>query len=90
MTSPKTKLEVVLSEGEEVAETVEILADSIVKISNGFNKVVASGLNNRALVILLQDAIGASNITRTQILLVLQQLPELKDLYVKKKMIINN
>lgn len=64
-------------------ESVELLAKSIVQVAEGFKRVQASQLGERALIVLLQDGIGASNITKGQIQLVLEALPRLKAWYVK-------
>lgn len=63
------------TEGAE--ESVELLASSIVQVSEGFQKVLNSPLNQRALLVLLQEAIGATKISKTQIKLVLESLPHL-------------
>ena len=70
------------TEGAE--ESVELLAKSIVQVSEGFEAVSKSQLNERALVVLLHDAIGIANIRKSQIRLVLAALPRLKAWYIKK------
>lgn len=64
-------------------EPVELLAKSIIQVSDGFQRFLDTSLNQRALIILLHDGIGASHITRKQIKLVLDNLPRLKAWYVK-------
>ena len=66
-------------------EPIELLAKSVIQVSDGFKAVLNASprLNERALVVLLQDLIGAGNITKTQIKLVLDNLPRLKAWYVK-------
>lgn len=69
------------TEGKE--ESVELLASSIVMVAEGFRKTLSSPLNERALIVLLHDAIGAVHISKAQIRLVLQALPRLKAWYIK-------
>ena len=69
---------------EEKPEPVEIIAKSILQIAEGFSKLTKSGLNEQALIILLQSHIGAGNITKHQIGQVLRTLPELGKLYLRK------
>lgn len=72
-----------IKKNEEQPESVELLAKSIIQVAEGFKKVLASPLNERALICLLQEGIGSGNISRTQIKLVLQALPRLKGWYLK-------
>ncbi len=65
-------------------ESVELLAQSIVQVAEGFEAVGKSPLTQRALIVLLHDGIGASKITKGQIKLVLDNLPRLKGWYIKK------
>lgn len=39
-------------------ETTEILAEAITRIGDGFRELQASGLNRKAIVVLLRDATG--------------------------------
>lgn len=73
-----------IKKNEENPESVEILAESIINISNGFNKLLSSGLSERAYLVLLQDYIGNTRISKAQIKLVLDALPRLRGWYVKK------
>jgi len=63
---------------------VNIIAEEIIKLSNGVEKLLSSGLNNRAILILLHDAIGSTAINKKQIQSVLNALPQLKKLYIKE------
>ena len=74
-----------VKKNEEAPESVELLAQSIIQVADGFEKVNNSSLSQRALIVLLHDAIGTSKITRSQIKLVLEALPRLKGWYIKKK-----
>ena len=69
---------------EEDPESAELLAKSIVQVSEAAKKMLSAGLTERAIIVLLQDQIGAANISRVQIRLVLENLPRLKAWYVKK------
>jgi hypothetical protein len=73
-----------IKKDEENSESVELLAQSIVQVAEGFQKVLSSPLTKRALIVLLQDGIGTSKITKSQIELVLDGLPRLKGWYLKK------
>lgn len=64
-------------------ESTEILAASIVKIAQGFDTLMAGGLNRRGLIALLREGIGRNNITNEQIELVLDALPRLKAWYIR-------
>lgn len=65
-------------------ESTELLAASIVQVSEASKKMLNSDLSKRAIVILLQDGIGATKITKKQIELVLDNLPRLRAWYLKK------
>lgn len=64
-------------------ESVELLAQSVVLVAEGFQKVLNSPLKERALIVLLHDGIGTAKITKAQIKLVLEALPRLKAWYIK-------
>jgi hypothetical protein len=72
-----------VKKSEDKPESTEILAASIVQISDGFAKLLNSGLTKRAISVLLQDGIGAAKISKKDIILVLDNLPRLKGWYVK-------
>lgn len=58
------------------------LAENIAKLSDGMAALLKSGLNKKAIVILLQDHLGGrGSISRAQITDVLDALPELKKAY---------
>ncbi len=73
-----------IKKNEEQPESVELLAQSIIQVAEGFEKVINSKLTERALIVLLHDAIGTAKITKAQIKLTLQALPRLKAWYIKK------
>jgi len=72
-----------IKKSEENPESAELLASSVVKVAEGFQKILSSPLKQRAIVVLLQDGIGAPKITKKQIELVLEALPRLKAWYIK-------
>lgn len=67
-------------------ETPEILAKAIIQISEAFESFLNSNLTRRALITLLLDLpeIRSSKVGRSDIELVLNNLPKLKGYYVKK------
>ncbi len=73
-----------IKKNEERPESVELLAQSIIQVAKGFELVLNSQLTQRALIVLIHDAIGQAKITKSQIRLVLEALPRLKAWYIKK------
>lgn len=73
-----------IKKNEENPESAELLAQSIVQVAEGFEKVLKTPLTQRALIVLLHDGIGTAKITKSQIKLVLEALPRLKGWYLKK------
>ncbi|MDD5328053.1 MAG: hypothetical protein PHY02_09635 [Phycisphaerae bacterium] len=76
-------MSVKIKKNKENPESTELLAANIIKVADGFEKLLKSPLNDRALIVLLHDAIGQSNISKGQIKLVLDALPRLKGWYIK-------
>jgi len=72
--------EVVVTEIPE--DGLNVLADDISKLSDAFRQLINSRLSKRAVVVLLKDMLPQVNIT--EIKLVLEALPLLKETYVKK------
>lgn len=64
----------------EPPESKEILAEAIVRISNGFTKLQASGLNKAAIVALLYDS---TKISKRDIVAILDGLARLKGWYCR-------
>ena len=62
-------------------ETVEILAEAVIRISSGFTRLKESGLNYKAIVILIQ---AETKISRRDIEAVLNALPRLSGWYCRK------
>lgn len=77
------KQTITVSTNEENPEPVEIIADAIIKVAEGFDKINKSALSERAVILLLHDAIGATHISKKQIGYVLKYGAQLKNYYVK-------
>ena len=75
-----------LEKTKETPESSVLMAKSVVQVSEAFEKLrkQKNGLNERALILLLQDYIGVTRITKGQIKMVLMALPRLKGWYVRK------
>jgi len=58
----------------------EVLAEAIVNISKGMTGLLKSGLNKRAITLLIQDHTG---LNRGAITAVLDALPQLEKMYCK-------
>lgn len=70
---------------EEKPETPEILAASIIKISEGMQKLAQQGnLTNHAIAILVKNMPNCSQLSKEDILLVLENIPKLKGYYIRK------
>lgn len=68
---------------EENPPSVEILAQAIIDVSDAFEKINNSRLSRKAIVLLIQDAIGRDRITQAAIADVLDNAARLKTLYIK-------
>lgn len=69
---------------EESPETPELLADSIVRISKGFQQLATQGLTQNAIVTLLKGMKGMNEVSVPSIRLTLENLPKLASYYVRK------
>lgn len=67
----------------EPAESAELLARSIVQVSEASEALLDAGLTEDALVTLLHRQIGTGNVSRAQITLVLDALPRLRGWYLR-------
>lgn len=65
-------------------ETPELLADSIVRISKGFEQLMKQGLTEDAIVVLLKGMRGMNEVSVPTIRLTLQNLPRLASYYIRK------
>lgn len=77
------KKQIKIVKDQQNPESVELLAKSIVQIANAFEQILNSSLKMKTFEVLLLDMIGAGKINRTQIRLVLENLPRLKAWYIK-------
>lgn len=68
---------------EQNPESTELLAKSIILVADGMKKILDGPLNMEAIVVLLQNKLGPTNISKGQIKLVLFNLPRLKAWYIK-------
>ncbi len=75
--TPRSPFPVSVRQGDEEVPR-EILADAIVKIGEGFERLSKSGLNRRAIVVLVRDASG---VTKGDVHKVLDALENLRGLY---------
>jgi len=66
---------------EENPEPFEIIAQSVIDLSEAFKKIEAGPLKRRTVVLLLQDATG---LPQRDINKILDAAPKLKDWYVKE------
>ena len=71
---------VTVKKSEEKPESTEILAEAIVNIGAAFVSLQKSGLNRKAIVLLLQDA---TKLPRRDIESVLDALPRLRGWYCR-------
>lgn len=82
-----------LKKDKENPETPEVLADAIIKISNSLEQLSkSSGLNERALIVLVQDGcvmvgdrFNKKPISKRTVEIVLNTLKELKGRYCRNK-----
>jgi hypothetical protein len=77
---PKVKVEY---DPDANLRDIVILQKTIVEVSEAMTRFNNSRLKRRAVVVLLQDAIGPTKITRSQIEDVLDAAQELGKLYLK-------
>lgn len=71
----KKNAEVQVIKSEIEPEPTAVIAASIIKISDGFEKLLNGGLSRRALIVLLKDQTG---VPQHQIDRILDALPALK------------
>jgi hypothetical protein len=72
----------VVKQSEENPVIREILAEAIVKIGKAAEQLQRSGINERAIIVLLHDYLNAK-VGKNDIKLVLHALPELQRMYCK-------
>lgn len=61
-------------------ESTEILAEAIVRLGEAVRKLDASGMNRKAIVLLLHDA---TKVNKTDIAAILDAIPRLRGWYCK-------
>lgn len=79
---PKTKVK----QDPENPVQKEVLAEAIVEISKAMKKLLSSGLNRRAIVVLIKDSVpspgyGKKSISKTDIINVLDAIEDLSRNY---------
>lgn len=67
---------------EQNPEPLNVIAESIIEVSEAFKRVQSSNLTERAIVLLLQDMTGLS---QRDIKSVLEAAPKLSHYYTKKQ-----
>jgi glutaredoxin-related protein len=78
--------EIVVKQDEEKPIAVEILAASILAFDKATKRMVASGLTNRAIALLINDAMRpVDRISVTKIEDVLRELPRLAEIYTRRR-----
>lgn len=81
----------IVKQNEEKPVPVEVLAESIKNISAGVKKLLEGPLNERALLLLIQNAapsIGSypsRKVTNTEVRAVLEGIESLERVYIKNK-----
>ena len=73
--------QVVVTQDEQEPIPAEIIAASIVKIADGFERIKKSGLTQRAILLLISSA---SKVPVTHVRSVLEGIDQLKTLYIAK------
>jgi len=77
------KKTVTIKTDEQDPEPVELIADSIIKISNAFDKLRTSRLKKRAILVLIRDQTNPPVSMRT-IEAILDIAGSLKDIFIKE------
>jgi hypothetical protein len=73
-----------IKKNEENPESAELLAQSVIQVADGFEKLLSTPLTQKAIVTLVRAGIGESKITKGQVEMVLDALPRLKGWYIRK------
>lgn len=79
---PKPSKVVIVQKPEEHVVT-EVLAASIVNIARGVKQLLSGGLNEKAVVVLIQNSKHAGALTQTQIRAVLSSIEDLESEYTR-------
>jgi hypothetical protein len=83
MANAATTKQITVKVNEQNPEPLDILAKSIIDVLEGFEQINKSKLTRKAIVLLLQNAIGSSRISQQNINDVLDYAPSLKRIYTK-------
>lgn len=75
-----SKQTITVKSNEENPESIELIAESIIKVAEGFNIINNSRLERRAVLLLLRDITG---LNMGDIAKVLDAAPKLKHYYIK-------
>ena len=79
----KTKdQKVTIKVNKDAPETLEIIADSIIRVADAFEKIKNGRLAQRALLVLIKDLCGSA-VTMYQIELILDTIPKLKQKFIR-------
>lgn len=77
-----SKQTITIKSNEENPEPIELIAQSIIEISEAFKKIENSRLSKRAIILLIKDR--CNGIGMTEIETILDVVPKLKDYYIKE------
>jgi hypothetical protein len=72
-----------IKKNEENQESKEVLADAVIRIADGFEKLLATKLNDDAIIQLLMGMSGMAGISKRDVRLVLSNLKRLKSWYIR-------
>ncbi len=75
---------ITVKSNEENPEPLEVIAQSIIDVSEAFKKVASSRLKKRVIVLLLFDMLKSRGVGINQIELVLDAAPLLESYYIKQ------
>lgn len=79
----KTKT-ITVKTNEENPEPLELIAKSIIEIADAFNKIAASRVRKRVVVLLLFDMLKNRGVGISQIEAILEAAPMLESYYIKQ------
>lgn len=78
----KNKQTITIKSNEENPEPLELIAQSIIKVSEAFAKISTSRLKQRVIVLLIRDMNASLKISDIEA--VLNTVPKLKDHFIKQ------
>lgn len=78
----KNKQTITVKSNEENPEPLELIAQSIIQVSEAFAKINSSRLKQRVVVLLIRDMNASLKISDIEA--VLNAVPKLKDHYIKQ------